>query len=236
MLTDVKIRTAKAAAKEKKLYDELGLFLLIKPSDVSLQQARKARSELREQLLQGIDPAEVRKKRKEEPAVVIDTFGEIGREWMETQGEDWSDSHRERCERLIFKDLAPLCARPVREITAQELLGVLRQLERRGVVDTAHRARQTAGMVLRYGIVTGRGDRDISHDLKNALKPHKKRHYSAITEPDELRHLLRAIDYYHGNHSVCAALKLAPLVVDSHSKLTRSSHPKLTHPLLLQYS
>lgn len=24
--------------------------------------------------------------------------------------------------------------------------------------------------------------------------------------------------------------------VDSHSKLTRSSHPKLTHPLLLQYS
>lgn len=236
MLTDVKIRTAKAAAKEKKLYDELGLFLLIKPSgsklwrfryqfaskakllaigaypDVSLQQARKARSELREQLLQGIDPAEVRKKRKEEPAVVIDTFGEIGREWMETQGEDWSDSHRERCERLIFKDLAPLCARPVREITAQELLGVLRQLERRGVVDTAHRARQTAGMVLRYGIVTGRGDRDISHDLKNALKPHKKRHYSAITEPDELRHLLRAIDYYHGNHSVCAALKLAPLV------------------------
>lgn len=236
MLTDVKIRTAKAEAKDKKLYDELGLFLLIKPSgsklwrfryqfaskakllaigaypDVTLQQARKERSELREQLLQGIDPAEVRKKRKEEPAAVIDTFGEIGREWMETQGADWSDSHRERCERLIFKDLSPLCERSVREITAQELLGVLRQLERRGVVDTAHRARQITGMVLRYGIVTGRGDRDISHDLKNALKPHKKRHYSAITEPSELRHLLAVIDNYHGNHSVCSALKLAPLV------------------------
>ena len=236
MLTDVKVRTAKPEAKDKKLYDELGLFLLIKPSgnklwrfryqfagkakllavgaypDVSLQQARKARSELREQLLQGIDPAEVRKKRKEEPAAVIDTFGEIGREWMAVKGDSWSDSHRERNERLIFKDMAPLCVRPIREITAQEFLGVLRKLEQRGVVDTAHRARQTAGMVFRYAIVTGRGDRDISHDLKNALKPHKKRHYSAITEPDELRHLLRAIDYYHGNQSVCAALKLAPLV------------------------
>ena len=40
MLTDVKIRTAKAAAKEKKLYDELGLFLLIKPSGSKLWRFR----------------------------------------------------------------------------------------------------------------------------------------------------------------------------------------------------
>ena len=79
MLTDVKVRTTKPGDKDKKLYDELGLFLLVKPSgsklwrfkyqfaskekllaigaypDVTLQQARKVRSELREQLLQGID-------------------------------------------------------------------------------------------------------------------------------------------------------------------------------------
>ena len=236
MLTDVRIRTAKPEAKEKKLYDELGLFLLVKPSgsklwrfryqfagkakllaiggypDVSLQQARKARSELREQLLQGVDPAEVRKKRKEEPATVVDTFGEIGREWMAVKGEGWSDSHRERNERLIFKDLAPLCARPISEITARELLAVLRIIENRGAVDTAHRARQTSGMVFRFAVVTDRADRDITHDLKNALKPHKKKHYAAITEPSELRHLLVAIDHYHGSYSVCAALKLAPLV------------------------
>jgi integrase len=236
MLTDVKIRTAKPGAKDRKLYDELGLYLLIKPSGnklwrfkyqfagkekllaigaypvVTLQQARTARKELRDQLLQGIDPAEVRKKRKEEPPAVIDTFGDIGKEWMEVKGEGWSESHRERCERLIFKDMAPLCGRPVKDITAPELLGVLRQLERRGVVDTAHRARQTAGMIFRYAIVTGRCDRDISHDLKNALKPHKKQHYAAPTEPDELRKLLVAIDHYHGDYSVCAALKLAPHV------------------------
>jgi integrase len=236
MLTDVKIRTAKPGDKEKKLYDELGLFLLIKPSgsklwrfryqfaskakllaigaypDVTLQQARKSRSELREQLLQGIDPAEVRKKRKEEPAPAIDTFGEIGREWMAVKGDGWSDSHRERNERLIFKDLAPLCERPIREISVRELLSVLRVIEDRGAVDTAHRARQAAGMVFRFGVVTDRAERDISQDLKNALKPHKKTHYAAPTEPDELRKLLVAIDHYHGNYSVCAALRLAPLV------------------------
>lgn len=236
MLTDVKVRTTKPGDKDKKLYDELGLFLLVKPSgsklwrfkyqfaskekllaigaypDVTLQQARKVRSELREQLLQGIDPAEARKKRKEEPAVVIDTFGEIGREWMVVKGDGWSDSHRERNERLIFKDLAPLCDRPIREITARELLSVLRVIEDRGAVDTAHRARQAAGMVFRFGVVTDRADRDISHDLKNALKPHKKQHYAAVTEPSELRHLLVAIDHYHGHYWVRNALRLAALV------------------------
>ncbi len=236
MLTDVKVRTTKPGEKDKKLYDELGLFLLVKPSgsklwrfkyqfagkekllaigsypDVTLQQARKARSELREQLLQGIDPAEVRKKRKEEPAAVIDTFGEIGREWMAVKGDGWSDSHRERNERLIFKDLAPLCERPIREITARELLSVLRVIEDRGAVDTAHRARQAAGMVFRFGVVTDRAERDIAHDLKNALKPHKKQHYAAVTEPSELRHLLVSIDHYHGHYWVRNALRLAALV------------------------
>lgn len=40
MLTDLKIRTAKAGVKEQKLYDELGLFLLIKPSGNKLWRFR----------------------------------------------------------------------------------------------------------------------------------------------------------------------------------------------------
>jgi integrase len=236
MLTDLKIRTAKAGVKEQKLYDELGLFLLIKPSgnklwrfryqfngkeklislgcypDVTLLQARKKRSDARELLLQGVDPSEERQQRKQEAeSATLNTFAAIANEWMATKGVDWSDSHRERNERLLLKDLAVLSDRPIKEIKATELLAAIRKIEMRGAVDTAHRARQSAGMVFRFAIATGRADRDVAHDLKGALKAHKKRHYSAVTELPALKNLLLMIDNYHGYYAVRIALQLAPL-------------------------
>src|SRR5256886_1653797 len=44
-------------------------------------------------------------------------------------------------------------------LTAPELLGVLRRLERRGKYETAHRAKQRVGQVVRYAIATGRAER-----------------------------------------------------------------------------
>ncbi|MFT3758416.1 MAG: Arm DNA-binding domain-containing protein [Thauera sp.] len=50
-------------------------------------------------------------------------------------------------------------ARPIAEIMAPELLSTLRRIKVRGAIDSAHRAKQIAGQVFRYGIVTGRADR-----------------------------------------------------------------------------
>jgi hypothetical protein len=51
-----------------------------------------------------------------------------------------------------------------------ELLTVLRKVEKRGALEIAKRLRQTVGQIFRYGIVTGRANRDPSVDLKGALK------------------------------------------------------------------
>ena len=50
---------------------------------------------------------------------------------------------------------------------------MLRRLERRGKYETAHRAKQHVGQVVRYAIATGRAERDLKGDLRGALAPIK---------------------------------------------------------------
>jgi integrase len=102
--------------------------------------------------------------------------------------------------------------KPVAEITAPVVLEVLRRIESRGVVDTAHRAKQTISQVMRYAIATGRVERDPCPDLKGALPARVQNHFASLTNPTEAAALLRAIDQYSGGNIVRAALKLAPLV------------------------
>src|SRR3546814_18287245 len=65
---------------------------------------------------------------------------------------------------------------------------------------------------MRYAIATGRAQRNPCADLRDALKPAPERHHAAITEPDALGPLLRAIEGYQGTHVARRAMRLAPLV------------------------
>jgi integrase len=110
------------------------------------------------------------------------------------------------------RDLFPwMGSRPVNEIKAPELLAILRRVENRGALETAHRIRTIAGQVLRYAVVTGRAERDCSRDLKGALPQPGEHHHAAITDPKEVAPLLRAIDGYQGGFVVKCALRLAPM-------------------------
>jgi integrase len=91
-------------------------------------------------------------------------------------------------------------------------LAALRRIESRGAIETAHRARQNCGQVFRYGIATGRCNRDVAADLKGALQPTVTKHHASIIDPIQIGGLLRAIDSYQGMFVSRSALKLAPLV------------------------
>lgn len=236
-LTDVRVRTAKPAEKDYKMADERGLFLLVKKNgskywrmkyriagkekllaigvypDVSLASARQSRDEARSMLAQGIDPMEHKKAVKaafHESA--SNSFEIIAREWLGNRkpGSEKSDA---RIKRILEKDLFPaMGSRPIADITPPELLRALRRMESRGVLETAHKARQYAGQIFRYAVATGRADRDPSADLKGALKTPTKRHFAAITTPKEAGQLMKAIYSYQASPAVMAALKLAPLL------------------------
>lgn len=55
-------------------------------------------------------------------------------------------------------------------------------------------------------MATGRAQRDVTPDIRGALKPHRGKHFAAITEPVKLGGLIRAIRAYQGGLIVRTAL------------------------------
>ena len=236
MLTDTSIKAAKPKEKAYKLTDNGGLFLLVNPNgsrwwrfryridgkeklisfgvypEVTLKEARERRDNSRKMIRDGIDPSEAKKAQKAS-ASGADSFESIAREWFEKFSKTWTLSHGSRILRRLERDIFPwIGKRPIVEVKAPELLTVLRRIEERGAVETAHRASQNCGQIFRYAVATGRAERDPSGDLKGAIPPTKQTHHASITDPKEIGALLRAIDAYEGGLIVRCALKLAPLV------------------------
>lgn len=236
-LTDTKVRSAKPREKNYKITDEKGLFLLVSPNnskywrfkyrfngkekllalgvypDVSLADARAKRDEARKQLANDIDPSLTKQINKRAKKLAAEnSFEAITREWYVKFSTTWTPNHGEKIYRRLERDIFPwMGRRPITEITAPELLAVLRRIENRGAIETAHRAHQNCGQVFRYAIATGRAERDLSSDLRGALQPIKKRHLASITDPKEIANLLRTINDYQGNFVTKCALQLAPL-------------------------
>lgn len=235
-LKDTAIRAARPRSKSYKMFDAEGLYLEVSPSggkwwrfkyrfagkekrlslgvypEVSLKDARTKRDAAREQVAAGVDPSDARKAEKLAVAAA-ESFEAIAREWFANFSTAWVDSHGQRIMRRFEKDLFPwLRNRPIGEIRAPELLAVLRRIESRGALETAHRALQNCGQVFRYAVATGRAERDPSADLRGALPPPKERHHASIIEPQKVGELLRAIDAYEGYFVTKCALRLAPLV------------------------
>ena len=90
-------------------------------------------------------------------------------------------------------------ARPIIDIKAPELLMTLRRIESQGALEKPHRVKIICGQVFRYAVATGRAERDPAADLRGALPPVKPKHFSAMTDPEKVAGLLRAIDGYQGS-------------------------------------
>lgn len=140
------------------------------------------------------------------------SFEVVAREWIAKYSPTWAKSHSSKVSKRLENDVFPwLGRRPIGEISAPDVLIVLRRIESRGALDTSHRALQNCGQVFRYAVATGRAVRDPCGDLKGALPPAKHVHFASITEPDEVAELLRAIQAFRGTFIVQCALRLAPL-------------------------
>jgi hypothetical protein len=187
-------------AKEKRL--ALGHYTRPESSQVAmtLKEAREARDEARKLLQKGIDPAQQQRLVKlTAQAASGQSFEFVARELHATKRSAWSPQYAARWIERMEKDLFPwIGSLPLSNITAPLLLQTLRRIESRGAHETAHTLRQTAGQVFRYGIATGRCERNPSPDLHGALKPIVVKHMAAVLDPEGVRTLMRAIDSYEG--------------------------------------
>ena len=247
-LTDVAIRRAQPSKKSRKMFDGRGLYLEVSPRggkwwrlkyhfwgkdkrislgvypDVSLKEARRRCEDARRQLAGGIDPSAHRQALKAAKAQRdSNTFEAVAREWFTKQAPSWAPSHSSLIMSRLQRNIFPwLGGKPIADINASQLLEVVRRIEQRGVLETAHRVLQNCGQVFRYAVATGRAERDLSADLRGALSPVKKKHFAALTDPKKVGPLLRVLDGYEGSLIVRCALRLAPLVFVRPGELRRA--------------
>jgi integrase len=152
-------------------------------------------------------------KRKLEKKSAVNTFQLVGEELLKKfEREGRAPATLSKLRWLLQFAFTAFGERPIAEITAPEILLPLRRIEARGKYETARRLRSTCGMVFRYAIASGRAERDPSADLRGALITPKVRHRAAITEPNAIGGLLRAIDQYDGYPIVRLALQFTALV------------------------
>lgn len=182
--------------------------------DVGLAAARAKRQAARNLLASGIDPSQAKKDDKRVKAMAAaNTFELVAREFHAGKVKAWSPSYFEKWLRQLEKDVFPYIGkRPIASITTPMMLEVLRRIEKRGVYDTAHTVKQSSGQVFRYGIQTGRCERDPCVDLSGALKPVIVKNMAAILDPVKVGGMLRAIDDYKGQPTTQAALILSSLL------------------------
>ncbi len=250
-LSDTVIRKAKPQSKAFRIFDGGGLYLEVSPSggklwrwkyryagkekrlalglypEVSLKAVRDRCFTARQQLSNGIDPAIARKMEKLSH-LGGDSFEAVARELIEKLAPNKSEGYAKRTLKRFENDIFPwLGKRPVSEIKAPEILAILRRVENRGAVDTAHRVMQGCGQVMRYAVATGRAERDPTSDLRGALSVPKGTHFATITEPKRVGELLRALDGYDGSPVTQCALRLAPLVFVRPGELRQAQWPEI---------
>jgi integrase len=233
-LTDTRIRNAKPQEATYKLSDGGGMYLLVTPDGarywrldyryagkrrtlalgvyptVTLASARTRREEARGSLAKSIDPALIKKATKRAAKLASEnTFEAIAREWIAKQRNRLAPKYSALILARLEADIFPqIGSRPIADIGAPELLETLRKVEKRGVIETARRLRQTCGQVFRYAIATGRANADPSPSLRGALgSPGRPRGHKAMALK-EVPTFLAALEVYDGDPRTRLALRL----------------------------
>lgn len=233
-LTDIACKTAKPAERPYKLADGAGMYLEVRPDgrkywrmkyryngkenrmafgvypEVSLKDAREKRSEARKLLQSGQDPNERKRLAKLEREVDYENnFENVAREWHKHKNHMWKPDHAIRILKRFEADVFPAIGRrPIKDIRPVEVLQAIKKVEARGVGDTAHRLMQMCGQVFRYAVATDRAERDVTMDLRGALKTVKSTGLAYLKE-DELPGFIKELEQYERKYAGHSLTKLA---------------------------
>ncbi|WP_321809177.1 MULTISPECIES: tyrosine-type recombinase/integrase [unclassified Burkholderia] len=228
-LTDIKIRQAKAGNKPTKLTDGNGLYLLVKPSGsklwrykyriagkenlfaigeyptVSLQDARAARDDARELVKKGLHPSHMR---QEVLSARIDegkaTFRAVSDEWLEKKRKTWTERHFGEILRMLEADAYPFIGnRPMRSVTAHDVLALMRRVEERGSPSVAIKLRQYVSNVFQYAVITLRADTDPASVLRGSVLKPPTENARALSR-EELKKLFRQLPTYKSRRTAIA--------------------------------
>lgn len=147
------------------------LFAVGQYPDVGLAQAREECKQARELVAKGVHPVRHRRAEHARRAVeATNTFEAVAREWVKKHRPKWSPYYATQVERFLERDVFPsIGALPMREISAAQLLAIVKAVEDRGAETVALLIRQWCSAIFRYAVATLRADTDPAAALKGAL-------------------------------------------------------------------
>ena len=100
----------------------------------------------------------------------------------------------------------------LQDIQAMDVLHICQRIENNGHREQAHRVKMLCSQIIRYGVATGRAERDPTPDLMGALAPIISKHRPCLKSPKDAGALMRAISEHNGTFIVHCALRLTPYV------------------------
>lgn len=162
--------------------------------DLPLAAARKMTVEARELVAQGIDPkAERDSERQFLKIQTEETLIKIATEWFERKKHSATPGYSQDIwrsfERHIFPKIADV---PIHQITAPQVIALLRPIEARGNLETVKRITQRLNEVMTYALNGGIIQSNPLTGIKASFKKPKKENMAAL-KPEELPELVAAI-------------------------------------------
>lgn len=174
--------------------------------EVSLADARALLATHKRTLKAGKDPVE---NKGTAATGGLDSFETIAREWLEAQKPAWVPEHYQRVLGRFESDVFPeIGSMRCRDVSAPNVLELLRKVEQRGALDVTKRIRQSISKVFRFAIATGRDERDPAAGLVDALKVRPKVKHMAALEADEIAVFLTKLQGYDGERQTRLAIEL----------------------------
>ena len=223
-LTELAIKKAKPEAKDYKMADGGGLYLLVRTTgskfwrlkyriggkekllalgvypDVSLSEARDRREQARKLLANGSDPSAIKQAAKQVQQKTLqiaeNSFKNLAAELHKIKSPMWTAGHAKQWLISMEKYAMPVIGdRPIAEIEPMEIVGIMRAVEANGTFETRDRLLQTIGAVFKYAIATGRAKYNPA-EIRMALADRPKVEHFACITPAELPEFLRAVTGY----------------------------------------
>jgi integrase len=232
-LTDLRIQAIKPIDRPQKIVDGEGMYLYVSPSGtkswrmdyafagkrftytlgkypfLTLAAARIRRTEIKQMLQDGVNPAADKKIQKEMArAQIEDTFKAIAEDWYQAKAANRSKPWREANRLYLDRDLYPALGNlPIRDVHAKLLLATLENCGKVRGLKTADRVRQTALQVFEHAILKFKADTNPAAQLKRWAELPPKVNRPHLTE-QEIHDFVDGIDAYPGYFSTKMAAKL----------------------------
>jgi len=177
---------------------------------LSLKEARELHKEAQSQKAKGINPVEERRAKKvQSKQEEKNSFKEVAEEFLKKHSSEIAPSTLKKRENSLKKDFYPIIGnRAINKIEKADLVNIALTIQKRGAIETAHKAILLCGQIWRYALQTDRVNHNIVADISrsDALKSYTNKQFKTITDPQRIGELMRALSEYHGDYSTKWAL------------------------------